>query len=260
MEQAPRADRPGLLVPFLSLLLESSQVRQGLALLLQHVSQLFAQAVDPDRDGFLRYLEVRLELARQAVRRLRLLRELAQLGCGVGDVLCKQRVLLGQMHHQRVPALGLPLGRFRDCLGFVRLLLAFLGDQVLQKLDPLAHPLETRIRFVTLDLKKVNPSQLAQQLLVQHLDLGAQGLVSGLQHPPPRLCFFRTLVGWGRQLELGRDLILVLFRFGETLPDQCRAARLLIESLGEIRAPRIHGSEIGLLLLQQRFELAQRCR
>ena len=53
------------------------------------------------------------------------------------------------------------------------------------------------------------------------------------------------------------DLLLLRLGLGEALPDQRRAARLLLEPLLEIRAPGVHRREIGLLLLQQLLDLAQ---
>ena len=229
-----------------------------MALLQQHVPEVLTQAAD--LDGISCALEILLDLPSQPVCRLHLLCHLAQLDDHVGNLTGQGRVLLRELRDQGMLALGLPLARLRVGPGLFRFRLTLAVDELLQNVDPLADPHNADGGLLSFGLQQIHPHRLAQQFLVQRLDLATQHLATGLEHPSPGLRQGRTLVGGRSQLYLGGNLLLLPLRLGETLPDQHRAIRLFAQALLEIRAFGVGSGKIGLLLLQGLLDPWQRGR
>lgn len=260
MQHPPDADLTGLFLAIARPALEAAQFRQGLTLLSQQVAELVAEVGAAERDDVLRALEVTFELLLQLLGGLGLGANHVQLGDRLGDLVRQRGVLIGELDHERgrpfrVKALG--LGGVLDLLG---LGLPFGGDQCFQQRHTLTERAAIGRRLVAPCLQQLDPRRLTQELLVEHLDLGAEGIGLGLQHPAPRLGLGRRLLGGGRQLLL--RLVLALRGLGllQALADQRRPRRLCIETLDEVLALCIGGGEIGLLLLQLRLQVVQRGR
>ena len=231
-----------------------------MALLSQQVAELVVEVRAAEGDDLLRALEVAFQLALQSVGRIRLLPDQVQLGDRLCDLVRQRGVLLGETHHRWRLTLGvqaLHLGRVL-CLFCLRL--PFRGDQLLQQCDALTDRGSVRGRLVPLRLQQFDPRRLAQELLVQHLDLGAQRVGAGLQRPAPRLDLRGGCVCGRRQLLLRPVIRLFAVGLLQTLANRRGSGRLRVETRREVSALRIGGGEVRLLPLQPRFQLLKRRR
>ncbi len=196
MPQTPRTELGGIVSKLLGRAAISAYAGKGLALAPKHVPELLAQAAD--LDGILDALEARLDLTRQRARLLGLLRQPVQPRRHVGELRGQRRILLRQARDAGELAGCLLANRLGFCLGLFRLILALKVDQLLQLLCARTHPPNAGRGLVPLGLQQFHPLGPTQQLLVQHLDLVAEGIEPGLQRPASSLDRRRPLGGGGR--------------------------------------------------------------
>jgi hypothetical protein len=123
-----------------------------------------------------------------------------------------------------------------------------------QRRHPSGNPVDAGSVLVPLRLQQIEARGAAQQLLVEHLDLGAQGPVAGLQLPASGLCKLQAVLP--RRAGLGsvglqghRDGFALSIGLDEALADDCGAALLCCELRLQIVMPRLDRGQVRAFLL-----------
>ena len=157
------------------------------------------------------------------------------LGCHFVQLVTQARIFLRDLLQQGVLAKILPfqlLGLGPRCLGFIQPLLTHQGAQHID-VKSLSSPLERGL--LALRTVKLDAHRLAQQFLVQHVDLGRERL--GFQLQRPEICFIQPLrlSGWRRRLDLFGNLRLTPLRLIESISNLHRTRGLRLKQRLRLR-------------------------